>query len=148
MKKFKFTLEAVDKYKKTVEKLQRAELRDAQNALRELYRRDGELAGAFGESRRRRDLELRSGASDAERLMLYDRFFTKIRDDRAKLAAEIDKLTEEVRRREALLITTMRELKVYKKLRADQYTEYIAQLRAEDEKNVGDLVSFDIISEG
>jgi flagellar export protein FliJ len=148
MKKFKFTLEAVDKYKKTVEKLQRAELRDAQNALRELYRRDGELAGAFSESRRRRDLELRSGASDAERLMRYDRFFIKIRDDRARLAAEIDKLTEEVRRREALLITTMRELKVYKKLRADQYTEYMAQLRAEDEKNVGDLVSFDIISEG
>lgn len=146
--KFKFTLEAVDKYKKTVERLQRAELKEAQAALRRLYEEDGELARAFEDSARARLAQIRGGATDAEALMRYDRFFTRIREERARLAESIERATEEVGRREARLLATMRELKVYGKLRARQYAEYLSQLRAEDEKNVGDLVSFDVISEG
>jgi flagellar export protein FliJ len=116
--------------------------------LRELYRRDGELAEAFESSRQTRAAELRGGAADAEQLMRYDRFFTDVRSARAELAAEIEHMTAEVGKREAALLATMRELKVYKKLRERQYTEYMTQMRAEDEKNVGDIVSFDVISEG
>jgi flagellar export protein FliJ len=148
VKKFKFTLESVERYKKTVEKLQRAELKEAQNALRDMYRRDGELAESFENNRRSRVAELRGGATDAQRLMVYDRFFTQVRDARAALALEIEQATAEVGKREAALLATMRELKVYKKLRERQYAEYMTQMRTEDEKNVGDLVSFDVISEG
>ncbi|MDR2357757.1 MAG: flagellar export protein FliJ [Oscillospiraceae bacterium] len=148
MKKFKFTLESVERYKKTVEKLQRAELKEAQNALRDAYRRDGELAESFESGRQQRAAELRGGATSAERLVAYDRFFTRVRDARAKVASEIERAALEVGKREAALLATMRELKVYKKLRGRQYAEYMTQMRAEDEKNVGDLVSFDVISEG
>jgi flagellar export protein FliJ len=131
-----------------VERLQRAELKEAQAALRQLYEEDARLALSFDESRKARYAQMRAGATDAQALMQYDRFFTRIREDRASLAERIARASEEVGRREARLLATMRELKVYGKLRERQYAEYLSQMRAEDEKNVGDLVSFDVISEG
>ena len=41
----------------------------------------------------------------------------------------------------------MRELKTYNKLRAEQYQEYMKEVQAEEEKEIGDLVSFNTITE-
>ena len=45
------------------------------------------------------------------------------------------------------LIVTMKEIKTYDKLRAEQYQEYLKEVQSEEEKVIGDLVSFTTISE-
>ena len=80
------------------------------------------------------------------RSVQHDAYFRYLRDAREVLAAKIVKAEEHKEKCQALLITTMRELKTYENLRAEQYAAYLKEVQAEEEKNMGDLVSFNLIS--
>ena len=147
MKKFKFSLLALYKYKLTVEKIQLGELRRAQQALQELYDEKQRILDAFAENERSLAEALRKRVNVGEALSLHDRYFGFLRDSLDELEPRIKK-AERVRDRcRDKLILTMREIKTLVKLRDEQYAEYIKEVQAESDKEIGDLVSFKTIAD-
>jgi len=147
MKKFKFTLQPVFNYKQTVEKLQKAELRKARQALKELQDEERRLELAYADNERSLERALGENTDVASALTEHDVYFRFLRDALKKLRERIEKAIEVVLKCQERLIVTMKEIKTYKKLRDEQYQEYLKEVQAEDDKEMGDLVSFNVISE-
>ena len=61
MKRFKFTLQSLYNYKQTVERLQKAELKRAQQALQELLDEEKRLLRAYADNERSLEIALRRG---------------------------------------------------------------------------------------
>ena len=147
MKKFKFSLLSLYKYKQTVEKIQLGELRRAEQALRELLDEKQRILDDFAENERSLVRALRQRYNVGEALTLHDRYFVFLRDSLEELEPRIAR-AETVRDRcREKLILTMREIKTLGKLRDEQYAAYLKEIQAESEKEIGDLVSFKTISE-
>ena len=147
MKKFKFTLQPLFNYKKTVEKLQKADLKKAQQALRELRDEELRLELAYAENERSLERALRENINVATALSEHDAFFRFLRDALKAIRERIVRAEEVVAKCQERLIITMKEIKTYDKLRAEQYQDYLKEVQAEEEKEMGDLVSFNVISE-
>ena len=147
MKKFKFTLQPLHNYKLTVEKMQKAELRKAQQALRELIDEEQRLLQAYAENERSLDIALQKNIEVASALLEHDAYFRFLRDALIEIRERIIKAEEVVIKCQQRLITTMKELKTYEKLREEQYQSYLKEIQAEEEKEMGDLVSFNTITE-
>ena len=146
MKKFAFSLQAVYKYKLTVEKIQKADLSRAESVLRELRDRERRLNEDFARNSAERDAVLSEHTDVIGKLEEYDRYFRYIREAKEQLAIEIEK-AERVRDMCRIkLFATMKELKTYKKLKEEQYRQFLKDLASEEEKDIGDLVSFSVVS--
>ena len=147
MKKFKFTLQALYNYKLTVEKLQKAELRKAQQALQELVDEEERLLSAWDDNERSLDDALGRGENVASTLSEHDAYFRYLREALIEVRKKIVKAQEVVQECQERLIITMKELKTYLKLRDEQYQAYMKEVQAEEAKEMDDLVSFKVISE-
>ena len=147
MKKFVFTLQALYNYKLTVEKLQKAELKRAQQALRELLDEELRLLRAYADNERSLEKALRENIDVASALTEHDAYFRFLRDALKEIRERILEAEDVVTQCQNRLIITMKELKTYLKLREEQYFEYLKEVQTEDDKNMGDLVSFKTISE-
>ena len=147
MKKFKFTLQAVYNYKLTVERLQKAELRRAQQALDELLSEEKRLLKAYADNEHSLEEALKKGENIVAALSEHDAYFRFLRDALIEIRKLIVKAEEVVRRCQERLILTMRELKTYLKLRDEQYQLYMKEVAAEEAKEMDDLVSFNVINE-
>ena len=147
MKKFVFSLQALFNYKLTVEKQQKAELRNAQQMLRELQEEELRLLEAYAENERSLEEALRSNINVVAALSEHDAYFRFLRDALKELRERIARAEKVVSECQARLITTMREIKTYNKLRAEQYQEYLKDTQSEEEKEMSDLVSYNTISE-
>jgi len=148
MKKFKFTLQAVYNYKLTVERLQKAELRRAQQALEELLNEEERLLKAYADNERSLEEALKKGDDIVAALSEHDAYFRYLRDALIEIRKLIVKAEEVVRQCQERLILTMRELKTYLRLRDEQYQLYLKEVAAEEAKEMDDLVSFNVINEG
>jgi flagellar export protein FliJ len=144
MKRFKFTLEPVLKYKIVLERQQKAELSGARAVLRTLIEADEELTRRYEESCLTLEAALEAREHVVEALREHDRFFIRNREERAALAIKIAEQEREIERLQNILIATMREIKVYNKLRAEQYARYLVEAAAEDERAINDTLSFTI----
>jgi len=147
MKKFKFTLQALFNYKLTVEKMQKADLRRAQQALRELIEEEKRLLFAYAENERSLEIALQRNEDVVTALSEHDAFFRFLRDALKEIRRKIELAEEVVARCQERLIITMKELKTYAKLRSEQYQLYLKEAQAEEDKEIGDLLSFNVISE-
>ncbi|MCL2223266.1 MAG: flagellar export protein FliJ [Oscillospiraceae bacterium] len=147
MKKFKFTLQALYNYKLTVEKLQKAELAKAQQALQLLLNEEQRIIQAYADTERSLDEALQKGENIVAALTEHDAYFRFLRDSLVEVRKKIVRAEEVVRKCQEKLIITMRELKAYDKLRDEQYQTWKAEAQAEEAKNIDDLVSFKVISE-
>ena len=147
MKKFKYTLQPVYNYKLTVEKLQKAELRKAQQALQELLNEEKRLIKAWADNERSLDEALQSGEDVAAALSEHDAYFRFLRDALIEIRKLIVRAEEIVRQCQERLILTMKEIKTYLKLRDEQYQAWMKEVQAEEAKEMDDLVSFKVISE-
>jgi len=147
MKKFKFTLQSLYNYKLTVEKLQRAELVKAQQALQLLLSEEKRLIQAQIDTKMSLEIALEKGENIVAALTEHDSYFRFLRDSLVDVRKKIVIAEEVVRKCQEKLITTMRELKAYDKLRDEQYEEYKMEVQAEEAKVMDDLVSFKVISE-
>ena len=146
MKKFKFSLQALYNYKQTVERTQKADLKRAQQLLRELLNEEQRLLGAYADNERSLERALRSGRDIGAALSEHDAYFRFLRDELINIREKIVK-AEEVRDKcVEQLIKTMRELKTYKKLRDEQYRLYLKEVEAEESKEIADLVSYNTVS--
>ena len=147
MKKFEFTLQSLFNYKQTVEKQQKAELKKAQQALRELLEEELRLQNAYADNERSLEKALREGNDVTSALIEHDAYFRFLRDALKELRiriVEAEQYRDECQER---LITTMKEIKTYTKLRDEQYMEYRKEVQTEEDKEMGDIVSFKAVSE-
>jgi len=147
MKKFKFTLQPLYNYKLTVEKIQKAELRKAQQALRELLDEEQRLLQAYADNECSLEKALRENVNVASALTEHDLYFRYLRDALEEIRERIVEAEEVVAKCQEKLIITMKELKTYVKLREEQYQRYLKEVQTEEEKEMGDLVSFKKITE-
>ena len=147
MKRFKFTLQPLYKYKLTVERLQKAELRRAQIALQELLDEEQRLLLAWANNEKSLEEALRKGENVGDALIEHDSYFRFLRDELIEVRKKIVLAEEVVRQCQERLILTMRELKTYLKLRDEQYQAYLKEVQAEEAKEMDDLVSYKVISE-
>ena len=147
MRKFKFTLQALYNYKLTVEKLQQAELKRAQQALQELLDEEQRLLKAWIDNEHSLEEALRKGENVSAALMEHDAYFRYLRDALIEIRIKIVKAEEVVRECQDRLILTMKEIKTYLKLREEQYQAWMKEVQAEEAKEMDDLVSFNVISE-
>jgi len=147
MKKFKFTLQSLYNYKLTVEKLQKAELKRAQQALQELLDEEQRLLKAREDTEISLEKALAKGENVGDALIEHDSFFRFLRDALVEIRIKIVKAEEVVRECQERLILTMKELKTYLKLREEQYQAWMKEAQAEEAKNIDDLVSFKVINQ-
>jgi len=147
MKKFKFTLQALYNYKLTVEKLQKAELKRAQQILQELLDEEERLLKAWDDNEISLEEALRNGENVATALSEHDAYFRYLRDALIEIRIRIVKAEEVVRECQERLILTMKEIKTYLKLRDEQYQVWMKEVQAEEAKEIDDLVSFKVIKE-
>jgi len=146
MKKFVFSLQALFDYKLTVEKQQKAELRNAQQRLKELLAEEQRLLNAYAENERSLEKALRENVDVVAALSEHDAYFRYLRDALNEIRERIVRAEKIVAECQARLIITMREIKTYRKLRSEQYQEYLKEVQTEEEKEIGDLVSFNVVS--
>jgi len=147
MKKFKFTLQALYNYKLTVEKLQKVELKKAQQALQMLLDEEQRLIQAWADNERSLEEALRKGENVGAALTEHDAFFRYLRDALIEVRKRIVKAEEIVRQCQDRLILTMKEIKTYLKLRDEQYQAWMKEVQLEEAKEIDDLVSFKVIKE-
>ena len=146
MKKFKFKLQPLVKYKETIERMQKEELKRAQEALRELQQEEARLLQAYADNERSLEEALEKNENVAQALSEHDAYFRYLRDAIKEIRERIIKAEQVVINCQEKLIITMKELKTYEKLRQEQYQEYLKEVKAEEEKEMDDLVSFKIVS--
>lgn len=141
MKKFVFTLEAVARYKETVEKKQKAELARVMSLLKALYDQRDVIFKAIDDTAASLIRALEEGRdipSEMERHDLYQMF---LRDRLEQVQKKIALAEAEKKRIQALLIITMKEIKALERLREEQYAEYLEEVRQDEAKLLGDLIS-------
>ena len=146
MKKFKFKLQPLVKYKETIERMQKEELKRAQEALRELQQEEQRLLQAYADNERSLEEALEKNENIAQVLSEHDHYFRYLRDAIKEVRAKIVKAEQVVVNCQEKLIITMKELKTYDKLREEQYQEYLMEAKAETEKEMDDIVSFKVVS--
>ena len=148
MKKFKFKLQPLVKYKETIERMQKEELKRAQEALRDLQQEEQRLLQAYADNERSLEEALEKNENVAQALSEHDYYFRYLRDAIKEVRAMIVKAEQVVINCQEKLIITMKELKTYDKLREEQYQEYLMEAKAEAEKEMDDIVSFKVVSGG
>jgi len=146
VKKFKFKLAPLVKYKETIERMQKEELRRAQEALRELQQEEQRLLQAYADNERSLNEALEKNENIAQALSEHDAYFRYLRDAIKEVREKIVKAEQVVINCQEKLIITMKELKTYEKLRQEQYQQYLKEVKAEEEKEMDDIVSFKIVS--
>jgi flagellar export protein FliJ len=147
MKKFKFTLQSVFDYIQTVEKSQKADLNNAMALVRQLYEQMRMLDEAYERNLAAQREALKKNIGLPEELNKYDAYFRYIRDSKKELLIKIKKAEDERDRCRERLIATRKQINTYAKLRDEQYMLYLKEQRSEEEKEIGDLISFNEASD-
>ena len=146
MKKFIFTLQPLYNYKQTLERIQKADLKRAQQLLKELRQEEVRLLQAYADNEWSLELALRLNENLGTTLMEHDAYFRFLRDALKALRARIVEAERARDECQDKLVLTMKEIKTYTKLREEQYQIYLKEVQAEEEKEIGDLVSFTTIA--
>lgn len=147
MKRFEFSLQPLFNYKITIEKQQKAELQKARQALRELLAEELRLQNAYMENELSLERALRENTDVTSALIEHDAYFRFLRDALKELKLRIVEAELYVSECQSRLMTTMKEIKTYTKLRDEQYQEYRKEVQSEEDKEMGDIVSFKAVSE-
>jgi len=140
MRIFHFTLQAPYSYKRTVEKLQMAELKSAQQDLREFRDEEARLVKGWVDNERSLERALKSVYDIGKALIEHDAYFRSLRDGLVEIRKKIVNAEEIVLKCQEKLILTMKELKAYQKLRDEQYQAWLKGIKSEEAKEMDDLV--------
>lgn len=142
MKRFAFTLQAVEDIALAVEKQLKLEMQKIEERLRQTVRQITDTEAERAQNASRCMQKMRSSGMDAELLVHYQHYQEKLDALLEVLRADKAKIEQE---KEACLhkqIENRKELKTLEKLREKQLSDYQAELRLEEEKEIGDLVSY------
>ena len=142
MKKFAFTLQAVEDITLATERQLKLEMQKIEERLRQTLRRIEETKAERAGAANRCALQMRTNGMDAETLVHYGHYLEKLDaildvlyEEKARIELEKEKCLQRQ-------IENRKELKTLEKLRKKQFEEYQAEQRREEEKTIGDLVSY------
>jgi len=141
LKKFVFSLQSVYKYKQTQRDQKQNELAKAQNKLNELREREKELIHKLSENARQYENGLNTGMSPVQ-IAWYDNYTVFLNHRLAKLAVLIRDAERIAELKKSELVAIMREIKTLERLKEEQYLTYMEDSAKEQEKELGDLMSF------
>ena len=146
MKQFVFTLQALYDMKQNIAEQQKIRMRIILDKQARLAAELNSLKRSFDDTKERFDGKLQSGFKSDEFVQYGDYF--------AKLTASITVQKEQIllaeQEKQKCLeeqIETKKEIRTLEKLREKQYKEYLQELKMEEEKEIGDLVSFKVSSQ-
>lgn len=145
MKKFAFTLQTVMDMTLSTEKQQKIQLRQLEEALRQLRIELERMKSDYLTAKERCAEEMQKGLS-SEKLAQYNVYFESLIH---AMIVQKDRILCREREREEMmnaLVETRKELKTLEKLRDQQYEAYQVEVRMEEEKEIGDTVSFQVAS--
>lgn len=141
MKKFKFSLLPVLKVKRTLKKQKEAEFAAACAALELLLdeerRMEAELARRLGDYGN----ALQTGVT-AQEIAWHDHYVAYLKGKILALQPRIRAAEEKKEAVREQLVVLMRETDTLEKLEQEQYQEYLSELQKEEEKVLGDMMSF------
>lgn len=147
MKKFVFTLQSVLDYSIALEKTQKAELSRAQETLNKLLNMLEELEKAYRRNCISLEAAIDRGINLPHEMSKHDDYFKYLRASKAELMKKKEAAEKERDKCMEKLVSTMKRIKVYSKLRQEQYRNYLHQVKLEEEKEIGDIISYNAISE-
>jgi len=147
VRKFVFRLEMLLRVKLSTEKEQKAKLFEIQELLRSL---EAELSALYQRQAAQTQMFREESAKgiSGERMLVYGRYFEHLRDTIAEQIRRVEAAKVEKGKRQAALLRTMQEIKALRKLRTAQYEEYLAEVAREEEKAIGDIISFNVTMSG
>jgi flagellar FliJ protein len=141
MKQFVFTLQTVLDIAFSTEKQQKIEMKKIEARLSSLFLELEEMRRSFAGAKANHAKEIVNGIQ-AERLKDYSQYFESIN---AAMIIEKEKIRAVEAEKEKLIeeqIQTKKEIKTLEKLKDSQYEAYLQELKKEEEKAIGDLVSY------
>lgn len=141
MKKFKFSLQPSLNVKNTLEKQQKGEFAKAQQYYNECLNQLELLKRTLAEADAQYQDIARTGTS-ATNLVMFSQYFTYMNEEINNQKLEVQRALEARAQKQKQLIKTMQERKVLEKLKERKLEEYNEEVRAEQEKEIGDLVSY------
>jgi len=142
MKKFVFSLQALYKYKQTLERLHKGELSVLNAEVNRIRAALQAEVARYEDAKNALAAILQSGKGVISAMREYNEYFKLLTDRIAEFVKELR--AAEKKRDECLdkLVAVMKEIKTYDKLREEQYRRYLKEVQAEEEKAINDLVSF------
>ncbi|MCL1976143.1 MAG: hypothetical protein FWG61_08295 [Firmicutes bacterium] len=141
MKNFIFSLEALAKYKTSLEKKQKAELARVMAHLKTLYQERANILAALDANIASLQRALEKQSDLAQELKRHDDYRIHLRQLLEEVKQRIVTAQAEEKRLRALLIITMKELKTLERLRFEQYQAYLAEVRKEESLIIGDIIA-------
>lgn len=145
MKRFRFTLEALERVKNSEKTQQETLLVNTQRRLDALCDRMEELREAFRTHSLRFARRLDRGVS-GEEIREYNNYSTYLRESMEQLGQKIRETTKERDACRDALVRIMQELRTLDKLRNQQFKKYLEEVRREEEKSIGDFVAYQVTS--
>lgn len=140
MKKFIYSLQPLLGVKRTLEQQQKNELASAEARLQDLKQTLANIKTRFEIRRTEFTNKLKEGMIPYD-ITAYAIGFEALRDKEKRQLLKIDEQAEEVNRIRGELIETMRERKMLENLRERHYSEYLEEVKRENEKIIGDFVA-------
>ena len=145
MKKFRFTLETLERVKNTERVQQETMLAKSQQMLDMLCEQMEGLKNGFEAHNHRFSRQMDRGLS-GKQICAYNNYSTYLRESIGKMEREIENATSERDSHRRALIQVMKEIQTLDKLRSQQYKQYIEEVRREEEKSIGDFVAYQVTS--
>ncbi|MCE5236257.1 MAG: flagellar export protein FliJ [Clostridiaceae bacterium] len=145
MRKFVFTLQALNDIALSNEKQQKNLLRRVEERLRTLREALERMLSRRDEARAQCAKDVDEG-TDALRLAQYARYFESLEE---LIAAQRQSIALAEHEREKIveaLVAIRKEIKSFENLRERQYEEYLAEVKREEEQAIGDVVSYQVAS--
>lgn len=145
MKPFKFTLQTLYNVKETIEKEQEMQLQLAIAKLQSLQAELLSMQQNVEAAQQQLRQEIKKGSS-AKRLISFSHYFERMK---ATIDIQKQRIQEAEKEREIIhkkLIETRKEIRSLEKLRERQYEEYLIEQKREEEKMIGDIVSYQAAS--
>lgn len=141
MKQFKFTLQPLYNVKTNYKKLKQLEYAEAKEALEKLKRQQAQLNMEAEEFVKTFRASMTKGTTVFS-IATYSNYSKYITDELERLKNEINNAVMDVEIKQAELITLMRELNSLENLKQEQYADYLKEVSDEEEKELGDLMSY------
>jgi flagellar FliJ protein len=141
MRKFTFTLHALLHLRQSVEKQERNNLAVITRKMHQLEDERDAMLLRRDEASEVYKAKLQEGipVSDTKQFTDYFRMMKDLLEEQARKILEAQQELEDCRRR---LVEVMREIRTLEKLREKQYTEYMQEVQSEEERMIGDFVSY------
>lgn len=141
MKKFTFTLQALLHLKESLEKQERNGLAAATRRLGALLREKEDMLGRREKAGADYAARLAQGMPAPETQRFTD-YFRMMKDLLAEQETKIRAAQEDIEACRRRLVEIMREIHMYENLREKQYQQYLKELQTEEEKAIGDFVTY------